>query len=65
MLLTKSRKRFLYSECCTVQGLYFQIVYFHLNIALRVKNNNNNNKKTRRPSSVIFLDKVDRRNPLN
>ena len=62
ILLTKSRKRFLYSECCTVQGLYFQFVYFHLNIALRVKKNNNNNKKkTRRPSSVIFLDKDDRR----
>ena len=37
ILLTKPRKRFLYSECCTVRGLYFQIVYFHLNIALRVK----------------------------
>ena len=62
LLLTKSRKRFLYSECCTVQGLYFQFVYFHLNIALRgKKNNNNNKKKTRRPSSVIFLDKEDRR----
>ena len=45
ILLTKSRKRFLYSECCTVQGLYFQFVYLHLNIALREKNNNNNNKK--------------------
>ena len=62
ILLTKSRKRFLYSECCTVQGLYFQFVYFHLNIALRgKKNNNNKKKKTRRPSSVIFLDKEDRR----
>ena len=63
ILLTKSRKRFLYSECCTVQGLFFQFVYFHLNIALRGKKNNNNNnkKKTRRPSSVIFLDKEDRR----
>ena len=45
ILLTKSRKRFLYSECCTVQGLFFQFVYFHLNIALRGKKNNNNNKK--------------------
>ena len=45
LLLTKSRKRFLYSECCTVQGLYFQFVYLHLNIALREKNNNKNNKK--------------------
>ena len=64
ILLTKSRKRFLYSECCSVQGLYFQFVYFHLNIALRGKKTTTTTtttKKTRRPSSVIFLDKEDRR----
>lgn len=46
ILLTKSRKRFLYSECCTVQGLYFQFVYFHLNIALRVKKKQQQHQNT-------------------
>ena len=61
ILLTKSRKRFLYSERCTVQGLFFQFVYCHLNIALRgKKNNNNNNKKN---TSTFLSDLPGQRRP--